>query len=1029
MNESSSPGTPTDDVLARLVADRFGLSGTITPLPGERDRNLRLDTEEGASWVIKATAPEESDATLEFEAGLLGFLAGGDGVRVPAQRPADDGSVVVRNPGDGAGGAPVRLRVLELLPGGTLASVRARSDDLLADVGRTLARLHRTLVDYPDRPPARPDFDWSLDRTEAVIERGREVVDATRRPVLVRALDRFRAAASARAALPRQLVHGDLNDHNVLVSPPDPERAPAGRHVTGVVDFGDVHEAPAVHDLAVAAAYAVLGRADPLQAAARVVAGYHDVRSLGEDEAAQLVPLMCARLAVSVSMAAWRRRGAAEVDPYLLVSEAPAWAALEALDGVPDAIAEGVVREACGFEPCARSSAVRAWLAGLDAPPMVDGLGVTVLDLSVGSPLLDGRDTDDTAAFSRRTFAAMEGAGAEVGVGRYGEPRAFYLTDAFAGRPAEPPERRTVHLGVDLFAVAGTAVRAPLDGRVVSIRDNEERLDYGPTVILEHDSPHGPFWTLYGHLERASVAELAVGDRIEAGRSFVRIGPFPENGDWPPHLHVQVLLDRMGHAGTFPGVAAPRERSVWMSFCPDPTPLTGFDVFGAWHAPDGTDILASRRRHLPRNLGLSYRTPLHVVRGRGAYLYDVLGREWLDGVNNVAHVGHEHPRVVEALVRQAKVLNTNTRYLHASVVRYAERLTSLFPEPLSVCFLVNSGSEANELALRLARAHTGRRGVVVLEGGYHGHTGTLVDASHYKHAGPGGRGAPPWIRAAAMPDEYRGAHRRDDPDRVGRYAASVARAAAELVDTTYGVAAFLAEPILSCGGQIVPPDGYLARAYEAAREAGAVVIADEIQTGFGRVGSHLWAFEALGGVPDIVTLGKPIGNGHPMGAVVTTAEIADAVGGGMEFFSTFGGNPVSAEVGLAVLDVLEDEGLQAQAHRVGRELMDGLAGLATDHPVVGDVRGRGLFLGVEFIAPGAGGHRAADGSDGPGPAPRIAHYVVERAKARGVLLSTDGPDENVVKIKPPMPFTSDDAGRLLDAVAKALDEDALPFLR
>ncbi|HSG49003.1 MAG TPA: aminotransferase class III-fold pyridoxal phosphate-dependent enzyme, partial [Longimicrobiales bacterium] len=475
------------------------------------------------------------------------------------------------------------------------------------------------------------------------------------------------------------------------------------------------------------------------EAAARVVAGYHAVRPLSEAELDVVFPLVRARLGASVSIAASRRRNAADVDPYLLVSEAPAWGFLRATAEVHPHLARGFLRHACGLPACPRSPALVGWLeerapaAVMDIP---EGDGTVVLDLSVASPLLTGRDTDDTPAFTRRTWDAMEEAGATVGIGRYREPRGFYLTDAFAGRPSELPERRTVHMGIDIFAEPGAEVRAPLSGVVKSVRDNAHRLDYGPTVILEHDTPHGPLWTLYGHLQRASVAEMKAGDAVAAGDVIARVGPFPENGDWPPHLHFQVMTDLLGFEGEFPGVAAPREVEVWASFLPDPNALLGIPLETTWTEP--VELEERRHRLLGPSLSLSYEEPIHVVRGRGTYLYDVWGREYLDCVNNVPHVGHEHPRVVAAGQRQMAVLNTNTRYLHESVLRYAERLAALFPDPLGVCFFVNSGSEANELALRMARTVTGGRGVVALEGGYHGNTQGLVDVSHYKFDRAGG---------------------------------------------------------------------------------------------------------------------------------------------------------------------------------------------------------------------------------------------------------------------------------------------------
>ena len=283
------------------------------------------------------------------------------------------------------------------------------------------------------------------------------------------------------------------------------------------------------------------------------------------------------------------------------------------------------------------------------------------------------------------------------------------------------------------------------------------------------------------------------------------------------------------------------------------------------------------------------------------------------------------------------VLNTNTRYLHELIGRYCERLTATLPDPLSVCFLVNSGSEANELAFRLAHAHTNRDDFIVVEGAYHGNTAATVAASPYKFEGPGGEGAAPHVHAVAMPDDYRGRFRRSDPHRGQRFADLIVEAIAECQRRSFGPAAFICESLMSCGGQIELPPGYLEAAYALVRGDGGVCICDEVQVGFGRVGSHFWGFETQGVVPDIVTMGKPIGNGHPLGAVVTTPEIAESFANGMEYFNSFGGNPVSCAAGLAVLDVIEDEGLQEHAHRVGDHLGNGLRALMGRRPAVGEV--------------------------------------------------------------------------------------------
>ncbi len=424
--------------------------------------------------------------------------------------------------------------------------------------------------------------------------------------------------------------------------------------------------------------------------------------------------------------------------------------------------------------------------------------------------------------------------------------------------------------------------------------------------------------------------------------------------------------------------------------------------------PETVHMIGDRRDAiLGGALSLAYREsesgPLHIVRGEGVYLYDEWGRRYLDCVNNVAHVGHGHLDVVDAATEQMVLLNTNTRYLHDTVISYAERLLAKLPDNLEVVYLVNSGSEANELALRMARAATGRRAMAVLDHGYHGNTSAMIDLSPYKFNGPGGGGRPDWVTVLPLADPYRAG---------SAGAAAYGEMVKHLLDDGEPVAGLLAESIVGCGGQVVPESGDMQMVYAAVRERGGVCIADEVQTGFGRVGSHFWSFQLHELEPDIVTLGKPIGNGHPLGAVAVTRAIAEAFANGMEYFNTFGGNPVSAAVGLAVLDAIEEEELQENADKVGGFLLAELRGLMTQHPAIGDVRGHGLFLGIELVA-----DRASKTPDAA-----LTTAVVNHAKEHGVLLSIDGPHHNVIKIKPPMIFSMDNADKLVAAVDAALTE-------
>jgi 4-aminobutyrate aminotransferase-like enzyme/Ser/Thr protein kinase RdoA (MazF antagonist) len=424
------------------------------------------------------------------------------------------------------------------------------------------------------------------------------------------------------------------------------------------------------------------------------------------------------------------------------------------------------------------------------------------------------------------------------------------------------------------------------------------------------------------------------------------------------------------------------------------------------------EILDERRQLIGASVRLAYREPLQIVHGQMQYLYDETGREYLDAYNNVPHVGHCHPRVVKAGQDQMARLNTNTRYLNDLVNRFAKRLTATLPPSLRVCFFVNSGSEANELALRLARAHTSRRDMIVLEHAYHGNTTTLIDISPHKHNGPGGRGAPAWVHTAPIPDLYRGRYQHNDPQASVKYARHVTDIINDLEINGSGPAGFIAESMPSVAGQIIFPSDYLAAVYQSVRQAGGVCIADEVQTGYGRIGTHFWAFAAYDVVPDIVVLGKPIGNGHPIGAVITTPEIAASFANGMEFFSTFGGNTVSCAIGLEVLNVVLEEQLQEHARHVGEHLLARLRGFGERYSIIGDVRGSGLFIGVELV-------RNRDTRE---PATAAASQIVNRMREEGILLGTDGPRDNVIKIRPPLPFSRANADLLCTTLARILGE-------
>jgi 4-aminobutyrate aminotransferase-like enzyme len=417
-----------------------------------------------------------------------------------------------------------------------------------------------------------------------------------------------------------------------------------------------------------------------------------------------------------------------------------------------------------------------------------------------------------------------------------------------------------------------------------------------------------------------------------------------------------------------------------------------------------------RKKYLSQSFSLSYNEPLHLVRGRGQYLYDRKGNEYLDAVNNIQHVGHSHPKVTEAANEQFKKLNTNTRYLDKTILDYARALTDKLPSNLNKCYFTNSGSESNDLALRIARNHSNSKETIVLEGAYHGHVTSLIEISPYKHDGPGGKGPPEYVHVVPMPDPFRGIYRGQSSGL--KYAAEVKTILDEIRSNDKRVSAFIFEPILGCGGQIIPPNGFLSSSFKMVRDNNGVCIADEVQVGFGRMGESFWGFETQNIVPDIVTLGKSIGNGHPLSVVVTSEDLSNEFNNGMEYFNSFGGNPVSCAIGHAVLKVIEEEELQKNAFRVGNELKTLLNEVKSVHDIIGDVRGKGLFLGIEII-------RDLETLE---PDKQVTHKIVNEMRNRKILLSSDGPDHNVIKVKPPMVFNSSNALFLVETLDKVLSK-------
>lgn len=989
----------------RLARELFGVTASATALDSERDRNYRLKTVTDAGWILKIVNASEPRLESEFQTALLNHLANANSnLTVPFLKPSLSGDFLASAVAED--GEKHALRLVGWLPGTPLAQV-PRTFDLMRNLGRALGELDHALQGFI-HPGALRELDWDLRHAARARTRLHFVRDAQKQALLDHFITRFeKSVAPKLSSLRAQVIHNDANDWNILVDKNDNEK------IAGLIDFGDAVHTVLIAEVAIACAYAALDMEDPIGAAAALTAGFHEKYPLQPEEIDLLFDLIAMRLVTSVTFSA-SRHDKTDDNPYLAISEAPAWRLLEKMDAMNPRFATAILRKACGFDAIDGAGAVRNWIAEnkTSFAPMLRPAAATMKKAIV--PYGDATHFMTVASAEQRAREATQwwdefcsDNNIELGIGAWGEKRTVYTDKAFESRFIEG-QRRIHHLGVDLFMPAGTPLYTPLAATVISVEIEREPLGYGGLIKLEH-RPDGcpPFVTLWGHMAHEALERLQPGQLLQAGDLVGHMGDIHENGGWTPHLHFEITTDIHLTATEILGVGEAAYLDVWADLFPDASALAGIPP-ETFHQDGHTraEIIKKRKEILLPNLTISYSEPIKFVRGDGAWLIDNKGRAYLDCFNNVCHIGHAHPDVVEAIARQAALLNTNTRYLHDNIVNYAERLTATLPEGLTVASFACSGSEANSLALRMARTHTGRKEAIVLDWAYHGTTQELIDLSPYKYKRKGGKGRPDHVYEGIIPDSY---HAPEDWP-VEEHAKRFAQNIAEHIDTMRrqgrSPAYFLAESIPSVAGQVFLPEGYLKEVYAMVRAAGGICIADEVQVGFGRVGSHWWAFEMQDVVPDIVTMGKPIGNGHPMSAVVTTREVADSFNNGMEYFNTFGGNPVSCAAGLAVLDVIERDKLRENALDVGNYLLAGFKEMQKRYDIIGDVRGRGLFLGIELVTD----------RKNKAPATALARQINDGARERGILMGTEGPHDNVLKMRPSMVFSRANADHLLDVL-------------
>ncbi|WP_042378204.1 aminotransferase [Streptacidiphilus melanogenes] len=943
---------------ARWIAALLGLDGPVEELGSQQDANFLVRGEDGTPLaVLKIANPAFGPAEIEAQDEAADLIAGADpGLRV---------ATVLREEGGAARAAvvetasgPLTARLLRYLPGGTLTGPRHLSPRAVAAMGRIAGRVSAALRDF-HHPGLDRVLQWDLQHADRVVALLLEHVaePAQRAAVAAAAEDAWRGLDGLREQLPRQAVHMDLTDDNLVAAVGDPVRTP-----DGVIDFGDVATSWAVAELAVPLSSLLHHDGVEPHDVLPAVQAFHAERPLSAAEARALWPLVVLRAATLVASGRHQAAIDGEGNAYANAALDREWRIFEQATSVPTSVMTGLVLDRLGLDrpfsdPLAPS---RAREAVETAAPLVADLKpteVALLDLSTDSDAMDHGAWLE-AGVEDRLAGALLAEGAAVVLAPYGRPRLSRSRVLAATSPA------TVPTGLDLWLGRDLVLRAPAAGRVLQAEAHQLdfALDKGElTLRLTHEG---------GFL-------VAAGADVRAGDPLVAL---------PAGARVHVALHRAGPAAV-PPLVRPEYAAGWLALTADPTPLLGL---AAAERPADGDLLARRAASFAAVQGHYYDDPPRIERGWRHHLVSDQGRVYLDIVNNVSAIGHAHPAVERAVARQLRRLNTNSRFHYASVVEFTERLAALLPEPLDTVFLVNSGSEAVDLGIRLAIGATGRHDVVALREAYHGWTYASDAVSTSLQDNPNALATRPgWVHTVDSPNSYRGRHRGAG---AVRYAPEAVRAIDELAASGRAPGAFVAETFYGNAGGVALPDGYLEQLYAAVRRHGGLAVADEVQVGYGRLGHWFWGFEQQGVVPDIVCVAKAMGNGHPLGAVITSREVAERYRDQGYFFSSTGGSPVSSVVGSTVLDVLRDEDLQGNAVRVGARLKAGLEALGERHPLVGAVHGSGLYLGLELVRDRATLE----------PATEETAELCDRMLGLGVVVQPTGDHLNVLKIKPPL---------------------------
>ena len=945
-------------VLLRL---NYGLSGDLRPLGSQQDLNYRVDSERGR-FVLKICHGDYDVQELQAQHAALRQLASHGAVKVPRVIVASNGQDLLTLDVDGQA---VHVRLLEYIDGQPLTQLKHLGLELVSGLGRLCAEVDQALAAF-DHPGLERTLQWDARHADALIGHLLPVIQDDQRRGLIAevAQQAERRLHPLKGHLPVQAIHMDLTDDNVVWQ----RDAQRQWQLQGVIDFGDLIRTWRITELSVTCA-ALLHHAngDPFFILPAVQA-YHGTNPLQREELLALWPLIVARAAVLVLSGEQQ----VSIDPDNAYSRANLeheWEIFRVAHSVPFELMEAAILAAVGQSlPPVVSEGFVPLL------PTLVGREFALIDLGVLSPHFEAGNWEQPGIDQRLLSEAATVHG--LAASRYGQYRLSRT------RPDSAVEPETCPLHVELHVPHGTPLESPFAGILHKTADGMLQLDSSQLSIR--------LWGV--------VSPLHAGAALVKGQVLGEVaGP------------LRVQLCRGSHLSP-PLFCTPSAAPAWQALCPSPAVLLGL-ACDAQEEVDAKTLLARRDASFARTQKHYYVDPPRIERGWRNHLIDMQGRSYVDMLNNVAVLGHGHPRMAAVAARQWSLLNTNSRFHYAAIAEFSERLLSLAPSNMNRVFLVNSGTEANDLAIRLAWAYSGGRDMLSVLEAYHGWSVAADAVSTSIADNPKALSSrPDWVHPVTAPNTYRGEFR--GPDSAPDYVRSVEHNLAKIAEQKRQLAGFICEPVYGNAGGIALPPGYLKQVYGLVRERGGVCIADEVQVGYGRMGEFFWGFEEQGVVPDIITMAKGMGNGQPLGAVITRREIAEALEAEGYFFSSSGGSPVSCQIGIAVLDVMEEEGLWENARVVGDHFKARLEALMDRYPLVGAVHGSGFYLGLELV-------RNRETLE---PATEETATLCNRLRELGIFMQPTGDYLNILKIKPPMVTTRQSVDFFVDMLSKVLDE-------